>query len=46
LHDPGMALALGKAARRRAQEHYSREAMVQRFEDFYLGMARPNTMGR
>jgi L-malate glycosyltransferase len=46
LGDRGLRLALGEAARRRVREHYSREAMVRRFEDFYLGIARPHVMGR
>lgn len=39
LADPGLAARLGAAARRRAEERYSREAMVRRFEDFFLGLA-------
>ena len=35
LRDPELARRMGSAARRRANEHYSREAMVRRFEDFY-----------
>jgi glycosyltransferase involved in cell wall biosynthesis len=35
LDDRQLARRLGEAARRRAWEHYSREAMVRRFEDFY-----------
>ena len=35
LRDPHLARRLGSAARRRANEHYSRPAMVRRFEDFY-----------
>ncbi len=46
LEDPGFSLSLGEAARRRVREHYSRQAMVRRFEDFYLGIARPNTFER
>jgi glycosyltransferase involved in cell wall biosynthesis len=38
LSDAGVAQRLGDAARRRVQEHYSREAMVRRFEAFYLGL--------
>jgi glycosyltransferase involved in cell wall biosynthesis len=38
LHDPARAARLGAAARRRAEERYSREAMVRRFERFYLGL--------
>jgi glycosyltransferase involved in cell wall biosynthesis len=42
LLDPARARRLGEAARRRARERYSREAMVRRFEDFYQGLiARP-----
>jgi L-malate glycosyltransferase len=35
LRDRRLAARLGEAARRRARERYSREAMVRRFEDFY-----------
>jgi glycosyltransferase involved in cell wall biosynthesis len=35
LGDPELARRLGVAARRRAKSHYSRAAMVRRFEDFY-----------
>ena len=35
LRDRALAARLGAAARRRAQERYSREAMVRRFERFY-----------
>jgi glycosyltransferase involved in cell wall biosynthesis len=38
LRSPELALRLGEAARRRAREHYSREAMVKRFEAFYEGL--------
>jgi glycosyltransferase involved in cell wall biosynthesis len=38
LRDRGLATRLGTAARRRARERYSREAMVRRFEDFYEGL--------
>jgi glycosyltransferase involved in cell wall biosynthesis len=41
LREPELAVQLGQAARRRARQEYSREAMVQRFEDFYEHMARP-----
>jgi glycosyltransferase involved in cell wall biosynthesis len=34
-----LAARLGAAARRRAMERYSREAMVRRFEDFYAALA-------
>lgn len=35
LDDPELTKTLGERARRRAEEHYSREAMRQRFETFY-----------
>jgi glycosyltransferase involved in cell wall biosynthesis len=35
LRQPELALRLGAAARRRAQQRYSRAAMVRRFEEFY-----------
>jgi glycosyltransferase involved in cell wall biosynthesis len=38
LEDPGLARRLGRAARRRVEECYSREAMVRRFEAFYEGL--------
>jgi glycosyltransferase involved in cell wall biosynthesis len=38
LRDPALARRLGEAARRRAFERYSREAMVRRFEEFYEGL--------
>ncbi|MCI0456895.1 MAG: glycosyltransferase [Gemmataceae bacterium] len=41
LRDPGWAARLGTAARRRAWERYGREAMVRRFEAFYLGLTTP-----
>lgn len=39
LKDPDWAARLGTGARQRACERFSREAMVQRFEAFYLGRA-------
>jgi glycosyltransferase involved in cell wall biosynthesis len=39
LRDPSRAARLGTAARRRARECYSREAMVRRFERFYEELA-------
>lgn len=43
LADRHLAQRLGAAARRRAWERYSREAMMRRFEDFYLALvAAPN----
>jgi glycosyltransferase involved in cell wall biosynthesis len=38
LSDPLLAARLGMAARRRAEERYSRVAMVRRFETFYLDL--------
>jgi glycosyltransferase involved in cell wall biosynthesis len=38
LADPERARRLGAAARRRAREEFSREAMGRRFEDFYEGL--------
>jgi glycosyltransferase involved in cell wall biosynthesis len=38
LRDPAWAARLGAAARQRARERYSREAMVARFEHFYQGL--------
>ncbi|HBI44189.1 MAG TPA: glycosyl transferase group 1 [Planctomycetales bacterium] len=35
LKNPGLAKHMGDAARRRVRERYSREAMVERFTDFY-----------
>ncbi len=35
LRDPPLARRLGAAARQRANEHFSRPAMVRRFEEFY-----------
>jgi glycosyltransferase involved in cell wall biosynthesis len=39
LRDRDLASRLGEAARRRAREQFSREAMVRRFEDFYVNLA-------
>jgi glycosyltransferase involved in cell wall biosynthesis len=39
LDDPDRAALLGAAARRRCQEHYSRQRSVRRFEDFFLKLA-------
>jgi glycosyltransferase involved in cell wall biosynthesis len=38
LRDPDEAGRLGAAARRRAQEQYSRRAMIERFEEFYTSL--------
>jgi glycosyltransferase involved in cell wall biosynthesis len=35
---PDRAARLGRNARRRAEKHYNRAAMVRRFEDFYQGL--------
>jgi len=35
LKNPGLARRMGEAARRRVRERYSREAMVERFTEFY-----------
>jgi L-malate glycosyltransferase len=40
LSDRALARRLGSAARQRARERFGREAMVQRFEDFYEGLRR------
>jgi glycosyltransferase involved in cell wall biosynthesis len=40
MRDPALACRLGEAARQRAQECYSRGAMVRRFEDFYESLVR------
>jgi glycosyltransferase involved in cell wall biosynthesis len=45
LSDREEALRLGKAARQRAREHYSRDAMVRRFEDFYTRLVYPAPRG-
>jgi glycosyltransferase involved in cell wall biosynthesis len=36
--DRGMAMRLALSARRRAEQRFSREAMVRRFEDFFVGL--------
>jgi glycosyltransferase involved in cell wall biosynthesis len=38
LGDRALASRLGEAARRRARQRYSREAMVRRFEEFYASL--------
>lgn len=38
LRQPELARRLGEAARRRSRDRYSREAMVDRFTDFYEGL--------
>jgi glycosyltransferase involved in cell wall biosynthesis len=43
LQAPELARSLGEAARERVMRHYSRQAMVRRFEDFYLEMMRPHS---
>jgi glycosyltransferase involved in cell wall biosynthesis len=39
LTDSALAQRLGDAARRRVWQHYSREAMVRRFEEYYQRLA-------
>jgi L-malate glycosyltransferase len=39
LGTPQLALVMGVAARARVEQCYSRQAMVRRFEDFYVGIA-------
>jgi glycosyltransferase involved in cell wall biosynthesis len=46
LGDPALACRLGEAARRRARQRYSREAMVRRFEDFFVHLARRRQTNR
>lgn len=41
VRQPALAVRMGEAARRRACEHYSRQRMIERFEDFYVALARP-----
>jgi glycosyltransferase involved in cell wall biosynthesis len=36
--NPTLRAELGEAARKRAREQFSRQAMVDRFETFYLGL--------
>jgi glycosyltransferase involved in cell wall biosynthesis len=38
LGNPDLARCLGKQARARVQQRYSRQAMIQRFEEFYTGL--------
>jgi glycosyltransferase involved in cell wall biosynthesis len=45
LKDRDLAQRLGEAARRRALQRYSRAAMVQRFEDFYLSLVPTQSVG-
>jgi glycosyltransferase involved in cell wall biosynthesis len=45
LEDRDLAQRLGAAARRRALDHYSREAMVGRFEDFYQSLVSTRSAG-
>jgi glycosyltransferase involved in cell wall biosynthesis len=46
LNDRVLARRLGESARRRAEERYSRAAMVRRFEEFYTQLARRPARGR
>jgi glycosyltransferase involved in cell wall biosynthesis len=45
LADQAQAVRLGTAARRRVEEHYSREVMVRRFETFYHALAGGSSHG-
>jgi glycosyltransferase involved in cell wall biosynthesis len=38
LDDPALARRLGRQARARVQQRYSRQAMIRRFEEFYTGL--------
>jgi glycosyltransferase involved in cell wall biosynthesis len=40
LDDRALASHLGATSRLRARQHYSREAMVRRFEDFYTDLVK------
>ncbi len=42
LREPALAARLGQAARARALQRYGREAMVRRFEAFYMGLVARN----
>src|SRR5262249_50500150 len=46
LSAPVLARRLGEAARRRAVERYSRQAMVRRFEELYLALVNRRWGGR
>jgi glycosyltransferase involved in cell wall biosynthesis len=46
LDHPELAAWLGRAARRRVEERYSREVMVRRFEDLYTGLMGGASLGR
>jgi glycosyltransferase involved in cell wall biosynthesis len=45
LSDRDLAARLGQAARRRAEQQYSRAVMVRRFEAFYLGLREGQKVG-
>jgi glycosyltransferase involved in cell wall biosynthesis len=42
LRDPALARTLGAAARRRAEDRFSRAAMVCRFEEFFTDLVFPD----
>jgi glycosyltransferase involved in cell wall biosynthesis len=44
--DADLATQMGRAARKRVEERYSREAMVRRFEKFYLQLMANETSGQ
>jgi glycosyltransferase involved in cell wall biosynthesis/acetyltransferase-like isoleucine patch superfamily enzyme len=46
LRDRGLAARLGEAARQRAEDRYSRAAMVRRFETYYLDLVANPRAGR
>jgi L-malate glycosyltransferase len=46
LRNPEQGWRMGQAARQRALAHYSREAMVRRFEEFYESLEQPQGIRR
>jgi L-malate glycosyltransferase len=44
LRDPALAIRLGAAARRRAEDRFAREAMVLRFEEFFTSLVFPDRL--
>jgi glycosyltransferase involved in cell wall biosynthesis len=46
IQDPDLANRMGAAARRKAEQHYSRAAMVERFTRFYEGLREPRRQDR
>jgi glycosyltransferase involved in cell wall biosynthesis len=45
LDDPALAGRLAEKARRKVEDHYSRQAMVRRFEEFYLDLVEGRAFG-